>query len=889
MILPYYKKEIKELFKDFDTSEEGLSSHQASHRLQKYGYNKLPDAKADSLFQIFIDQFKNPLIYTLLISSIIVFYLKDYRDGFVIMFVIVFNAIIGAIQEGKAQRTLAALKNLVQTQVVVMRDNKEIIIDDTEIVPGDILVLHEGDKIPADARVIYENILRIDESAITGESLPVDKTTQPVETSSKALNLKKQHNMVFRGTSVVNGNAKALVVATALDTEIGKISKEIEEINTEIPLKKDMENFSKAIVIGVIALCILVVIYGYFAGYPFLELLETAVALCVSIIPEGLPIVITLILAHGVWVMGKRHALIKKLHAVESLGQVNVIAVDKTGTITKNELEIQKVYINDKFYEFSGSGYSVKGEVFLNKKVVDPLNHQDLVIASKIALFAANAKLFLHKSKDILKVKGDPTEIAMLVFGRKVGFHKDAIEKEYPRLFEIPFDYKTKCHVVVNKMDGKDFISVVGSPESIIHLSDQILKGAKTLKLSAYEKSHLENIYKNLSSEGYRVIAFGIGSNIRDVKKNKLSNITFGGFYAMKDGLKFHVREVLEKTRMAGIKVVMITGDNKLTAESIAKEAGIYKHGDVILTSEDLVNLKQSEILKLLPITTVFANVTPEDKLKIVEGYRSLNLKVAMTGDGVNDVPSLVAADLSLSMGLNGTEVAKEASDIVLLDDNFESIVAAIEEGRNIYKSITKVIQFLFSTSIAEALLIVVALIFHFPLPLSPTQIIWLNLMTDSLLVVALAMEPKEKNILAKKYERSSKYIIKASMLFRILAGAIIMALGTLFLFLYYIKYGFAYASTVALSAMVAFQWINAINYRSDEDSIFKMEPFANKLLNIAFPIAIVTQLAVVYVGFLSNFIGTVQIKAYDWLVLVLVSLTIVLFEELRKFISSSK
>ncbi len=899
----WHTKTISSIFIELRSDEHGLEKEEAARRLQEHGPNKLPEAKVDSVLVIFLRQFQSPLIYILFAASMVVFAMGETIDGSIILAVLLFNAVVGTIQEGKAQNTLLALKKFVETKATVLREGKELIVLDSEVVPGDIIILQEGEKVPADARIIAATNLKIDEAALTGESEPIHKIADTLDRVD--LPTAEQKNMIFKGTHILAGSGRAIVVATGFETLIGKISKEIAAIDTEIPLKTNIRYLSRLIIITVASISTLLFLLGIVSGKSVKEMFTTVVSLSVSIIPEGLPIVMTLVLATGVWRMSKRNALVKRLQAVEALGQARVIAVDKTGTITKNEMVIQKVYVDEKFFEVGGIGYEPKGEIKRENKIIEPLNHPELLFAGKIAAFCVNARVMFSEEEKVWRVAGDPTEAAMLVLAQKLGFHKDDLERESPLVSEIPFDYKLKYHATIHKTDGKKFLTVAGAPEVILGLSQKIWRGGKSYHLSDEEKQELESIFLSMSQEGLRVIAFaeshdgpktprlrptfaeaiagkqGFGGQ---VKPETISNLTFVGFFGMKDALRPEVAEAMQKAASAGIRVVMITGDHKVTAQTIAEEAGIYQDGDTILTGQDIDAFSNAELSGKLSRTSVFARVTPEHKLRIIKAYEARGEIVAMTGDGVNDAPSLAAADLGVAMGKIGTEVAKEASDIVLLDDNFGSIVSAVEEGRSIYKTIKKVILYLFSTSWGETLTITGALLLGYPLPLLPAQIIWLNFVTDGFLDVALAMEPKEEGLLRGNFERPKKYLVDKLMVQRMFIMAAPMMIGTLFLFKGYFENDIAKAWTISLTTLAVFQWFNAWNCRHESKSIFQINPFSNKFLVGATLIIISLQLLVIYNPLMQKFLRTAPLELSEWLVIVPIASSIILVEEIRKF-----
>ncbi len=884
MDIKWHTKTSSELFQILNTNEHGLSKEEARRRLQKYGLNKLPETKAEKIITIFLRQFQSPLIYILLVAGLIVLIMKEIIDSFLIFAVLLFNAIVGAVQEGKAQNTLLALKKFVETKVIVLREGKELIISDTELVPGDILILQEGERVPADSRIISSYNIRVDEAVLTGESSPVHKITDILENPD--LPTTEQKNMVFKGTHIVGGNGKAVVVVTGLETVIGKIAKEIAAIDTEIPLKTNIRHLSRFIIFIVLTISVSLFFIGIIFGKSAKEMFTIAVSLSVSIIPAGLPIVMTLVLATGVWRMSKRNVLVKRLQAVESLGQAHVIAVDKTGTITKNEMMVQKVYINSKFFEIGGVGYEPKGEIRLKEKIINPTSYPELILAGKIATLCANAQVMFSEENKQWHIAGDPTEAALLVFGQKIGFQKDDLEQKFPVIAEMPFDYRFKYHAKVYKFDNQKFLAIAGAPEVILNLSSKIQSNAKKhILLDNKEKHKLKSVFLEMSQEGLRIIALAEKGSVSEVlEPKKIHSLTFVGLLGIKDSLRPEVTKATERTTSAGIRVVMITGDHKNTAQAIAKEAGIYQEGDLVFTGQDIENLSELELSKKLPKISVFARTTPEHKLKIIKSYKIRREIVAMTGDGVNDAPSLVAADLGVAMGKIGTEVAKEASDVVLLDDNFGSIVSAVEEGRNIYKTIKKVILYLFSTSTGEVLTITSALFLGYPLPVLPGQILWINFVTDGFLDVALAMEPKEKGLLHEHFKQSKRSLVDKLMIQRIIFMASPMAIGTLFLFKKYLEDDFNKALTISFTSLVVFQWLNVWNCRHESKSIFQMNPFSNKFLIGAMFIVIPLQIFAIYNPIMQKVFRVVPLKLSEWFIILSITIFIILVEEIRKF-----
>src|SRR3989344_2143120 len=873
---------LEKTFEKLESSERGLSLDIANERLKRHGENILPEEKPHSKLRLFLSQFQSPLIYILLAAGAVVFAMGEIIDGSIILAVLLFNAIVGVIQEGKAQNTLLALKKFVETNATVLRDGKEFIIPDREVVPGYFIFLREGDRIPADARVVLSQNLKIDEAFLTGESVPIYKNTDVLERDD--LPTAEQKNMVWMGTHIVVGSGRAVVVATGLSTAIGGIAKQISTIDTETPLKANIRYLSRAIIATVAVISTILFTVGILSGHSAKEMFTTVVSLSVSIIPEGLPIVMTLVLATGAWRMSKRNALVKKLQAVEAWGQARVIAVDKTETITKNELVIRKAWTGGNLFEIGGIGYEPKGEITFNKNIVDLTNHDELLYLGKTASLVASARLSYVEEAKEWRIAGDPTEAAMLVLAEKTGFHKDDLLRELPLISEIPFDYRLKYHATVHQTEGSHLLTVAGAPETILALCTEIRHDRKNHPLSKSEKEDLEAIFIRMSEEGLRVLAIAVRHDApKQLKTESIHSLSFVGFFGMQDTLRSEVKGAMQRAKDAGIRVVMITGDHKITARAIAKEAGIYQDGDTVLTGDEIEKMYDVELADKLASTTVFARVTPEHKMQIINAYKKRGEIVAMTGDGVNDAPSLVAADLGVSMGKIGTEVAKEASDIVLLDDNFGSIVSAAEEGRGIYKTIKKVILYLFSTSTGEVLVISVAIFLGYPLPILAAQIIWLNFVTDGFLDVALAMEPKEEGLLSEKFEHPKKYIVDSLMIQRMLVMALPMMIGTLFLFSRYFEADIAKAWTISLTVLAAFQWFNAWNCRSENKSIFSMDWFSNKYLVGATLIVIVLQISAIYTPIMQKLLRTVPLELSEWLLIIPIAASIIIAEEIRK------
>lgn len=864
------------------STEHGLTAAQAAQRLAESGPNVLPETRPPSIVAIFFSQFQSALIYLLLVAGVAVYLLGEAADAIVIGAVLLFNAVVGTLQEGRAQNTLHALQRFVETMATVLRDGQELIIPDREVVVGDVLVLREGERVAADARLVETHNLKVDEASLTGESEPVEKeagvSRHPEAPATQ------QRNMIFKGTTVVAGSATAVVTATGATTVIGAIAKTISSFNTEIPLKANIRALSHLIIAIVATVSVVLVFIGIRSGQSVHAMLVTVVSLSVSIIPEGLPIVMTLVLAAGVWRMSKRNALVKKLQAVEALGQARVIAVDKTGTVTKNEMVVRRVWAAGQVFEVDGVGYEPSGQVRWQGHTVNAADHPELLLLGRAAAFCSDARLMFSEQEHRWHVAGDPTEAAMVVFAEKVGFRKADLLHDAPLVGEMPFDYRRKYRATMNLGPDGNFLVAIGAPEAIMAVSATVMRDKTVVTLTDHQRELLSLVPTHMSEQGLRVLAVAIKRNAQaPLEAKEVSSLMLIGFIGMQDALRPEVAGALARAVSAGIRVVMITGDHAITARAIAKEAGIYHEGDKLLTGSAIDELSDAQLADALLGVSVFARVTPEHKMRIVGAYRARGEVVAMTGDGVNDAPSLVAADLGVAMGGIGTEVAKEAADIVLLDDNFGSIISAIEEGRGIYKAIKKVILYLFSTSIGEVLVVAGALVVGYPLPLLAVQIIWLNFVTDGFLDVALAMEPREEGLLRGTFERPKKYLVDWLMAQRMVIMAVVMMIGSLVLFGTYLQTDPARAGTVMLTVLAVFQWFNAWNCRSDRESIFSGRVPANPFLIAATVVVVMLQVLAVYNPLLQKLLHTTPLALMDWVAVGTIATLIIVAEEVRK------
>ncbi len=866
------------------SNAQGLSAEERAERLQKYGKNALPAGKTDTLLVIFLKQFKSPLIYLLLVAGVLIALIGDWVDAGIIFFVLLFNAVAGTIQAGRARNTMRALQNITKTEATVVINGERCVIEDTEVVPGDIIFLGEGDKVPADARLLKSSNLRVNESPLTGESEPTGKRVDTLPDEGQPA--VEQKNMIFKGTLVVAGNATAIVTSTGLYTVIGDISRQITGIHTEIPLQANIRKLSHLIIKVVLVLSAAILTLGLLADRELEEMFTLTIAVIVSAVPEGLPIVMTLLLASGVWRMGKRHVLVKGLQAVEALGEAKVIAVDKTGTITKNELALTNLFIGGHHYTVEASGYDPDGRVLRDDSPIDTEAHPDVIQAAQVAMLCADARVERDPKTELWDVHGDPTEGAMAVFAHKLGFAREELHERIKPVGEIPFDASLKYHAVLHDTDGGKYMTVAGAPEQVIALASRIRRDGEVCDLDDATREELLSTVTDLSSRALRVIAVAERGHAPDeLTPDTVQELTLVGLLGMKDSLRSEVPDAMARTRAAGIRVVMITGDHKETAQAIARDAGIFVDGDSVLTDADIEAMSDEEMANAVANTSVFARITPEHKLSIVEAFRARGDIVAMTGDGVNDALSLVAADLGVAMGRRGTEVAKEAADLVLLDDNFGSIVSAVEEGRGIYVNMKKVLLFLFSTSLGEIMIIVAAILLAIPSPVLAAQLIWINLVTDGVLDVGLALEPKEKDLLRRKFVKPKRFFVDAWMAQRMILMSSVMAIGTLVVFLQYYQEDLPKAITLAVTVMVVCQWFKVWSCRSQYLSVFSRSFFSNHYMIWATFAVIGLHIFALHTPFMQELLQLQPISAMEWVMVIAVGSMTLVVDEVRKFI----
>ncbi|MEM2915991.1 MAG: calcium-translocating P-type ATPase, SERCA-type [Candidatus Woesearchaeota archaeon] len=848
---------------------KGLSDGEAKSRLEKYGKNSIEEAHKISLIKIFLNQFASPIVWILLAAMLICALIPEWTDFWVIAAIVILNAILGCLQEYRAEEAIEALKKMVSLKAKVLREGKVVEIDASEIVPGDIILLETGDKVPADARLIETVNLSTQEATLTGESTPVLKNT---ETLHDHVSVADQHNMVFSGTIVTSGRGKAVVVSTGVATEIGKIAKMIKETKAEpTPLQKKLASLSKMLGVLVIIIALVVFGAGVFYGLPVFEMFLAAIALAVAAIPEGLPAVVTVALALGVQRMAKCKALVRKLPSVETLGTCSVICADKTGTMTHNQMTVKYVFANQESIPVSGSGYSPIGRFAKNPDQFGML--------LKIGALNNNAKV--EQENNEWKVIGDPTEAALIVSARKAGINVEQLNITYPRLREIEFTSERKIMTTVHRMGAKMLVCTKGAPEVIVKLCTRQLVNGKIVRFSRSDAEKVLAMNEAYANRALRVLGFAYKQVVPGSKEKLESDMIFVGLQAMIDPPRTEVKEAIQKCEIAGIKVVMITGDHLTTAKAIAKELGI--------TGKAITGVELDHITDLEPLVeeiNVYARVNPAHKIRIVEALQKKGHVVAMTGDGVNDAPALKKADLGIAMGITGTDVAKEASAMVLADDNFATIVRAVEEGRVIFDNIKKFVEYLLSSNMGEVLTLFTGILLGWPLPVTALMILWINLVTDGAPALALGIDPAEPGVMKRQPRKIEENIVNKSRGTMILLIGLIMMLGTLFVFdLYEPELQLAKAQTMAFTTLMLFQMFNVLNQRSETESLFVVGFFKNRWLWLAIMLSVGLQFAVVYVPFFQHLFGTVSLGVKDWLIAVGVSASVLVFGEIVKMI----
>lgn len=872
----WYQLNYNEIFEKLKSSRDGLEQSEAEKRLSTDGYNEVEAKKEHNRIYKFLNQFASPLIYILLAAAIITFFLEKYIDTAVILSVVIANSIIGYIQESKAEHALESLSKMLVPEATVIRDGQRKVIPSKELVVGDVVILESGNRIPADIRLFYVKNLRVDESPLTGESVPVEKKTRAIDEDS--IPLGDQINLSFAGTFVSEGIGRGVVIATGEDTEIGKISQSIresEEIST--PLVQKIARFGVFLSVAILAISVFVFFIGLLRGFDAVETFLAAVSLAVAAIPEGLPATITISFAIGIKAMASRNSIIRSLPAVETLGSATVICSDKTGTLTKNQMTVTEIYTaTGTTYNVTGSGYSSEGNFILDNETIDPKKDPVLLETLKAGYLCNDASF---KDGDVV---GDPTEGALMVSALKAG-------KFYtPRLDVIPFESEKRIMATLNDdSEGNKVIYVKGSPEKIMELSQHKFDGENEIDIDVNALSEIKKSSEEMATQGLRVIGMGYMNVEKDRERidySDLDNLVFLGLQGIIDPPREEVKESINKCKTAGIRVIMITGDHTLTAHSIARQLGIETEKAV--AGSDIDDMTDEQLKDTLKNVSVFARTSPEHKSRIVKLLKSEGDIVAVTGDGINDAPALKNADIGISMGASGTEVAREASDMVLVDDNFASIVAAVEEGRDVYNKIQKLIIWMLPTNGGQALTVVSAIILGITLPLLPLHILWINTITTIGLGVTISAEPRAKGLLDNPPRPTGEPLLTQFIKKRIGFVSILMVSAAFFLFTLemFSSNELPAARTTALNTIVFIQISYLFNIKSLHGYVFD-ELFSNKYMLIGIGSVIGLQMLLTYHPFMNLIFDTAPIGLYNWLWIITVAIVVFFIIELEKYV----
>ena len=888
----WHTVEVSDVLSDLKTQEKGLTRDEAARRLEDYGKNELAAEEKASLLSILASQFINVLIIVLLVSATISLILGKQVESISIFIIVILAAVLGTLQEFQAGKALEALRRMASPSATVIRDGETTEIPASDLVPGDIVVVNYGNKVPADIRIIESNNLQVEEAALTGESLAVEKMTAAIEGDNVPLGDRK--NLLFMGTSISHGRGKGIVVGTGANTEFGKIASLLQNTKTEqTPLQKNLDKLGSQIGIIAIVVALALSTFSYiFNGGTILDAFIWAVALAVAIIPEALPAVVTIGLALGVKRMVKRQALIRKLPAVETLGAVNVICTDKTGTLTKDEMTIRKVFADSLVFDVDGSGYSPEGAV---KHKGSKVTHVDNAILSKVltyGILCSDAELKLtEEGWDVL---GDPTEGAIVTAAKKAHIDTIAVERNNPRVDEIPFSSDKKYMATAHKTDAGKLIVLKGAFEVILGKCLKVDSSAGAVTITSDIETNILKVTDEFASQALRVIAVAYSFVADDVALDEsiLKDLTLAGFVAMIDPPREEVKPAIATCKKAGIRTIMITGDHKATAFAIAKELKIADRDSQVYSGVEVANMSQSELDKAVNEASVFARIAPEHKLRIVESLMNQGNVAAMTGDGVNDAPALKKANIGVAMGITGTDVSKEAADMILTDDNFVTIVSAVEEGRTIFENIKKFLIFLLSGNAGTVFALMLAFAFGLELPMTPVQILFINFIMDGLIAIAISLEPTEAGIMGRKPRKVAEGIISGKGLLRIMTLGVVIAIVTFGVYYFAHKVyglGLVESQTLFFLTLIFARLFNSLNNRSLNASAFTMNPLTNKPLIVSSIIGMLVVWTTTAVPVLQTAFGNTYINLQGWLVAAAAGAVVLIFGELFKLLNKNK
>ena len=896
MGLNWYNSNVEDVSKELQVDlSKGLSTKEADERIAKHGYNELKEKEKETIFQKVLNQLKDFLTIILIVASVVSFAVGEGADAIVIIAIVVVNAFLGVLQEGKAEKALEALQKMSAPNAKALRNGKVEIVPSRNLVPGDIVVFEAGDVIPADLRIFESANLKIEEASLTGESVPSEK--EAAATLVEEVGIGDRVNMAYMSTMVTYGRGKGIVVETGGSTEMGKIADKIQEIdNEDTPLQKKLDQLGKWLGIICIVVCMLVFVVGLLRGGDILEMFMTAVSLSVAAIPEGLAAVVTIVLALGMKKMVSRNAIVRRLLAVETLGCVDVICSDKTGTLTQNEMTVKKIYTYGNYFDVAGQGYDPEGEFNSQGSCIEVENFKDLQLLLTAGVLCNDASV-VKKEDGQWGILGDPTEGAFTVAGHKAGYTKDAMNSKYPRIEELPFDSERKMMSTFHENFTKGVVSFTkGAPDIVLDRCTKVLINGQAVELTQAMREDITKANSLFANQALRVLACAYREH--DALPMAISSegierdMVFAGLMGMIDPARPEAKDAIAVCRVAGIKPVMITGDHRDTAVAIAKDLNLMEEGDGVLSGGEIDSLSDEEFAKVVETTSVYARVSPDNKVRIVETLRKNGHIASMTGDGVNDAMALKKADIGVAMGITGTDVAKGTADMILTDDNFASIVHAVEEGRIIYSNIRKFVFFLLSCNVGEILIVFIALLMNIPTPLIPIQLLWLNLVTDSFPALALGTEKGESDIMNKRPRKAEEPILDKTMIIGIAVQSIALVATVLGIYLWalnkYPDYAtnpehLSYARTYAFVTLILAEVFRSHSSRSERDSIFKIGLFSNKTLVYATILCFFLLGVVIYVPFLRTIFETVKLNIFDTEIVILFSLFPLIAGELYK------
>jgi len=895
MNLNWYNKGIQAVSEELSVDvKEGLSNEEVASRLEKYGYNELKEKEKESIWVKVAKQLKDFLVITLIVASIVSGLVGEISDAIVIIAIVIVNAVLGVVQEGKAEKAMEALKKMSAPNARVFRHGHIEIIPAKNLVPGDVVFIEAGDSVPADMRLFESANLKVEEASLTGESVPSEKDAR--KAFDKDVSIGDRVNMAYMSTIVTYGRGKGVVVSTGTNTEIGRIAEAIQAIEEETtPLQMKLNELGKWLGLACLIICAIVFAIGFLRGGGILEMFLVAVSLAVAAIPEGLPAVVTIVLALGMKRMVTRNAIVRKLLAVETLGCVTVICSDKTGTLTQNEMTVVKAYTDGTVYKVSGQGYNPAGEYTVLNSKINPEKDFSLELLLSAGVLCNDSVLEQKNAdEDLWGIIGDPTEGALVVAGAKAGYDKARMNEDFTRIEEIPFDSERKMMTTFHRnfIDNKIVSFTKGAPDIILERCTRILQNGKTVELTDTLRQQIVKINRQFAEEALRVLAFtyrDYDELPRVINSDSIENdLVFVGLMGMIDPARIEAFEAIKTCKAAGIKAVMITGDHKDTAVAIARDLGLMTENSGVLSGSELDKMPDEELFNKVENTSVYARVSPDHKVRIVEMLKKRGYIAAMTGDGVNDAMALKKADIGVSMGITGTDVAKGTADIILMDDNFATIVSAVEEGRIIYSNIRKFVYFLLSCNIAEILIIFLSILFNMPIPLIPIQLLWLNLVSDSFPALALGTEKGEPDIMNRKPRDAKEPILNKSLIAEIIMLSVAQTVAVLIAFRWAIvNYNgdLLIARTVAFTGLVLVELLMAFTCRSERYSVIKLGIFTNKSLIWATITSSVLMLAVLYVPFLQPIFKTYPLALKDWGIILLLSLIPVAVGEIYKIV----